>query len=195
MPASAERMRVKGSGWALLGLAWLLRIFPLRWLLAAFAAAALHEAGHYCAVYLLGGRVRQLTLGGTGAVMACENLSPGREILCILAGPATGFALLGLLRCFPRLAICGLVTGAYNLLPIAPLDGARALEHLAAIVFSPIAARRISFAAEAACLAVLLAAAVAAWWLHLGLAPLCFVLFMLLRAKNSLQIGAKGSTI
>ena len=61
-------------------------------------------------------------------------MSPGRELICILAGPAASLLLLCLARIFPRVAICGLIQGCYNLLPIAPLDGGRALHCLLSLL-------------------------------------------------------------
>ena len=54
-------------------------------------------------------------------------MSGGREVVCILAGPLGGLSLLLLCRRFPRVAICGMLQSVYNVLPIYPLDGGRAL--------------------------------------------------------------------
>ena len=50
-----------------------------------------------------------------------------RELLAVLAGPAGSLLLLSLYRVLPRVAVCAAVQGFYNLLPIEPLDGGRAL--------------------------------------------------------------------
>lgn len=59
--------------------------------------------------------------------MEAELPSRGAEILSALAGPAGSFLLLSLYRVAPHIAICGLIQGMYNLLPVYPLDGGRAL--------------------------------------------------------------------
>ena len=112
----------------------LLLIIPIRWILAAFLAALAHELGHYLAVRLLGGEISGGEITWRGARMEMFPMSPGRELLCILAGPAASFLLLCLARVFPRVAICGLIQGSYNMLPIAPLDGGRALHCLLSLL-------------------------------------------------------------
>lgn len=105
----------------------LLLIIPIRWIFAAFLAALAHELGHYLAVRLMGGEVSGGDISWRGARMEMFPMSPGRELVCILAGPAASFSLLVLARFFPRIAICGLIQGIYNLLPIYSLDGGKAL--------------------------------------------------------------------
>ncbi len=112
---------------SLIFLSLLFLILPLRWLLAAIIAAAVHELGHYFAVCLLGGKIRNIRFGMTGAVMEATNLSVYSEILCIMAGPLAGLLLSISIRIFPAIALCAIVQSAYNLLPIYPLDGGKAL--------------------------------------------------------------------
>ena len=112
---------------ALLLLALLLLTVPLNWLLAALAAGAFHELCHYIALRLLGGRAEGFALGPTGAVLRVTGLTSWREALCALAGPLGGLALLPLYRVLPRLALCAAAQSCFNLLPIYPLDGGRAL--------------------------------------------------------------------
>ena len=102
--------------------AFLVLTLPLKFLLAAATAAAFHEICHAAAVKATGGRIFSMTLGAGGMVMEVES---DRELLSALAGPAGSL----LLACLPMkdLAICGLVQGLFNLLPIMPLDGGRVL--------------------------------------------------------------------
>ncbi len=93
-------------------------------------AAAIHELGHVLVLSLAGGRVLRLTLTACGAVLRC-TLPEGRcaRAAVCLAGPAASFALtafageLGLYR----LAGASMLLGAFNLLPMPPLDGGMAL--------------------------------------------------------------------
>lgn len=105
----------------------LLLLLPLPWLLAVFLATMAHECAHCFAVTLLGGTILEAEVSLRGAKLHAAPMAPGRELVCILAGPAASFALLGLYRLFPRIAVCGLIQGVFNLLPIYPLDGGRAI--------------------------------------------------------------------
>lgn len=107
--------------------ALLLLILPLQWMVAACLAAVFHELCHIGAIYLTGGQVYRLHIGVGGARIQTDFSSPGQELLCALAGPAGSLLLLLLYRKYPRLALCGGVQGFFNLLPVYPRDGGRAL--------------------------------------------------------------------
>ena len=117
------------SGFCLLWASCLL-LLPLRWAMGAFLAAFIHECSHYLSIRLLGGQVYSVTLGGNGALMETAPLTPCREALCALAGPLGSFSLLLIAEYFPEAAVCGLIQGAYNLIPIYPLDGGRVMRCL-----------------------------------------------------------------
>ena len=127
--------------------ALLVLTLPLRWLLAALTAGAFHELCHLAAVRGLGGQVLKVRLKPGGAAIAAVLPEQGRELLAGLAGPVGSLLLRGVHRWFPRLALCGLVQGLFNLLPVRPLDGGRALE-LGTRLLCPAWTERIQFAAE-----------------------------------------------
>lgn len=120
---------ILSPGFCLLWAACLL-LLPLRWAMGALLAALVHECAHYIAIYLLGGQVYSVTLGGNGVVMETAPQAAGREAICALAGPLGSFSLLLLAEYFPEAAVCGLIQGAYNLIPIYPLDGGRVMRCL-----------------------------------------------------------------
>ena len=108
--------------------AMLLLILPLQWVFAAIFAASFHEFSHALAVYLCGGKIEEFSVGNRGAVMRSNSLPAGKTLICVLAGSAGSLLLVLFMRWVPRIAFCALVHTAYNLLPIYPLDGGRALQ-------------------------------------------------------------------
>lgn len=111
-------------------LALMLLLLPLKWVLAVILAATVHELCHIAAIIALGGRIYSLHLGFGGIRMETDPLPPGREAAAALAGPLGSAALLLLARWLPRTAVCGGVHCVYNLLPLFPLDGGRALHSI-----------------------------------------------------------------
>lgn len=122
---------------------------------AVLSAAALHELGHLAALRYFGVPVRTFRLTALGAVIdapALARLSYQRELAVTLSGIAVNLlcalplSALGQwtgTELFYLLAGAHLVLAAFNLLPISPLDGARALDILLALLLGPIPAERI----------------------------------------------------
>lgn len=108
----------------------LLFLVPFSWLFGWLIAVAFHELCHYIAVRLCGGEVYSLELDPTGASMQCSTMSAGKALLCVLIGPLGGLLPVLLGSAFPQLALCSFLLSGYNLLPILPLDGGRALNIL-----------------------------------------------------------------
>ena len=117
-----------GGFWIVLGLMVLL--FPVRILAGILLAALIHEAGHILSLWLCGGRTHRIALRIGGAKIEAAPLSPGRELLCILAGPFAGALTVLAWRVFPELAVAGLLQTMFNLLPLPNLDGGRALRNI-----------------------------------------------------------------
>jgi len=96
------------------------------------AASFLHEAGHWAAIYALGGGVRLLRLSFTGAEMQLDPYRPlsyGRELIAALCGPVVNLAAAYCFGVCKQYLFAGinLSLGLLNLLPIYPLDGGRIL--------------------------------------------------------------------
>ena len=113
--------------------AFLLLVLPLGMILASVGAALIHEGFHWLTIRLIGGRVLGLFIGAGGMVMETMPMTPGKELLCAIAGPVGSLLLGCLYHWMPLLALCGLVQGLFNLLPIYPLDGGRALRCIRAM--------------------------------------------------------------
>ncbi|MDK9695799.1 MAG: site-2 protease family protein [Siculibacillus sp.] len=123
---------------------WILGIFAV---LGIFASIVLHELGHSLVARRFGMEMRGITLHmfGGAAELEDEPTSAGAELAVAAAGPATSFALAGLLKLAAMaaaglsstelpiemllryLAGLNLVLAIFNLLPAFPLDGGRIL--------------------------------------------------------------------
>ncbi len=97
------------------------------------AAALVHELGHLLVLYLTGGNLNKLSLTAFGAVLNCGLPENGlaKTAIC-LAGPASSFLLTAAAGGFELWQLSGasVILGAFNLLPLPPLDGGMALYHL-----------------------------------------------------------------
>lgn len=105
----------------------MLLVFPLNWLFAAIIAAVFHELCHLSMLFLLKGNLRSIRVYSSGCVMEVDRMREIHQFISILAGPMGSLSLIFLCRIAPRIAVCGLIQGVYNLIPIMPLDGGRML--------------------------------------------------------------------
>ena len=126
-------------------------------------ACAVHELGHVAAALAFGGRAERLSLTVVGAELTFSYRTPlsyGQDSLVALAGPAANLLFSGLLFTLNQQlpTVLSLGIGAFNLLPILPLDGGRVLYGLLADKLDPDWADRFLTAA-AGCLVGLLAGA------------------------------------
>lgn len=127
-------------------------------------SALCHELGHLGALRLAGAGVDRFRLTAFGAEIRADTryLPYGREILCTLAGPAVNLVLaLVLARVAGDYVLAGanLLLGVFNLLPMASLDGGRALFLLVSWLADPVAADQICETVGLGCSLVLTAAA------------------------------------
>lgn len=147
-------MRVDWDFFALIALALL--VSPPEVTAAVLVAAAMHEGGHAAMLRFFGVPMEGLRLDAMGAVIVApgaRRLSYGRELAVTMAGIAVNLISAPLLA---RLAVerswewgyllagAHLLLGAYNLLPVPPLDGGRALYLVTAYFWGPDAGEKIS---------------------------------------------------
>lgn len=179
MQAFPNTVRISADASFFVMLAAGLLLLPMNWLLAALCAAVFHEVCHYIALRLCGVGAVELRITCRGAVMQCGCLSAGKELLCALAGPAGGLLLALYLPGFPALGICALAQTAFNLLPIYPLDGGRALRCAASMLLQPEAARRLCLILRLGAQTVMAVICIyLSFGLGLGIAPLAVLLLL-----------------
>lgn len=113
-------------------------------------AAAVHELGHCLALGLMNVPVTGLNVGVFGAELEADRsrLSYSGELAAVLAGPGANLLCAALLTalCGTRCAVftgANLVLCAFNLLPVRPLDGGRALYLMTAWAAGPAAGDRV----------------------------------------------------
>ena len=118
--------------------AWFALANGWRPLITVLGAAAAHELGHWVVLRGLGAEVTGFRLSALGAVLETDSgrLSYGGELAAVLAGPGANLLAALVLTAlgrgrWPAAAGANLVLCAFNLLPIRPLDGGRALYLLA----------------------------------------------------------------
>lgn len=107
-------------------------------------AVLVHELSHYIMIKLCGISVSSVCLQCSGVVMTTQAMTNKQEMLCALAGPVGGLSLLLTARWLPCTAICAFALSCYNLLPIFPLDGGRALRCVFLGMFGPIRGAQVS---------------------------------------------------
>ncbi len=116
-------VQAKPSFWLLL--AFSIVLVPIKWVLAWLIAVMVHEVFHVLVLHTCGCKICEILIGASGIEIITESLSARQEILSAAAGPIGSFLLLLVARYSPVIAVCGFVQGAYNLLPLHPLDGGR----------------------------------------------------------------------
>lgn len=127
--------RVKVSFWFL----WALTLFVLLdrsfIVLPLFGTILLHEGVHLLVLRLCGAKVCGCELHLYGVRLSCDlyTLSRVRRAAVYLSAPVCNLLIGGILYLYDPMIIFGvynLVIGAYNLIPIPPLDGGNAARAL-----------------------------------------------------------------
>lgn len=172
-----EKLCIKPSACFLAAAAIL--ILPIPWFFSAIAAATFHELCHWISLRLMGKKIRSLTISCRGAILETEPLTTNQELICALAGPLGSLSMLGLLQFFPGMVLCATIHGMYNLLPLYPLDGGRAIHCACKRFLSPNAAKKFCNTVEILVGALILLAGIStALVFRLGFFPVLFSLII-----------------
>lgn len=162
-----------------------LLILPLQWVLAWFAASAVHELCHYVTLRICGIRIYSVKLGVSGTIMETEEIRPRYEAVSAMAGPLGGLVLLVFLRHIPHIAICAVLQSAFNLLPIYPLDGGRVFRCCITHWFCNSTAEKICYHTENWVLfCLLIISCFLSFYYRLGFLPLAVFLLILLKCRK-----------
>ena len=162
-------------------------IVPIPWLLAWVCAVLIHELSHYIALKSFGIHVFRICVGMNGVIMETEEICDLKMFLCAMAGPIGGASLMVLLHLAPRIALCSMLLSAYNLLPIYPLDGGRAIRGLVQRFFTPNTAQRIVRIIEYSAIIVVTGVCIYVCVnFQLGLLPVICAVWLILRNKKFL---------
>lgn len=179
-------------------LALSLFLLPVPFILGWVLAAGVHELCHFVAIRIMRIKVYSVTVGATGAVIQTAPMSPIQELLCSLAGPFGGLMPLLFVRYLPYVALSAAIQSIYNLLPVYPLDGGRALRSVIIHFVGEDKGHKISGSISTAM--IVLVTLGASWLSHcyrLGVSLIAFPAVLLISKvwKNSLQRREKNCTM
>lgn len=175
-------------------LAGLYFLLPLRWCVRLALTVTAHELGHVAALILCGAEVCGLRMEGCGLVLRCtppEGVL--RTVAAALAGPAAGAGLFCILRGLGYIACAelSLLFSCVNLLPVLPLDGGRALYAALSALAGERAAERTLDALGLVLPVMLMALGLALFARGFGLAPGVFGAWLALLQPGMTCQGAQ----
>ena len=175
-----------------------LLILPIQWVIGWMLAAIVHELFHLIMLKLLNVSVYSIRVSGFGAVISSDSMGAIQEFLCAISGPVGALVLVLLIRIYPQLAVSAMVQSVYNLLPLYPFDGGRALKSILSHLYDKSHGDAIY---KLIALGFLISLSVTGIFLSirygLGIFPILFLVCGIISAhiKNSLQTGENNCTM
>ena len=163
-------------------LACIILLVPLKFVIAWGLAVTIHELSHMIALKLCHVKVTSVRLRASGVLMDTEPMENWKELICTVAGPLGGFMLLFVARWLPCTAVLACVHSLYNLLPVFPLDGGRALRCVLINLCGMEMGERLSSGIGFAAICLILVFTIyLSWRLRFPALALCFAGSMLIR--------------
>ena len=163
-------------------------LIPIRLFIAMCISAIVHELFHILAMKLCGIPVYSVRISPLGAAIHAQMMTQFQELICSLAGPLGALTLLLFAKRIPLIALCAFFQTIYNLIPVYPFDGGRALRCLFHLILPQCAAEVLFAAVEKLTFGVIIVAAIyVVFHYRLGILPILLAAFPLLENKNSLQ--------
>lgn len=188
-----SRVDIHSSFW--IGLALSVILIPLRWVFAWVIAAVVHELCHILLLWIFRCKLLRFKLSVFGATIESAPDSDVAAIICAAAGPVGSLLLIFSARLLPYLAICGFLQGAFNLLPLFPMDGWHILQRISGR-FSKSVGVSVAFVFRIATCLVLVYFGVILFQCNCGPIPLIVAVTVICKdLKNSLQKRREEGTI
>lgn len=156
---------------------------PLKTFVPFLISAALHETGHLAALFCCRVKIHSIKVRMSGAQIVTEPIPYFKELLVTISGPAVNFALFLIFQSKdPLMAFLNFCLVGYNLLPVYPLDGGRAINALLHILLPQRIAEAIARMISAVCLCCVIGVScyLTCVW-HAGLWPVIVSGILLLR--------------
>ena len=124
---SPNRIKLYIDSWVPVYVALLLLTIPFKPLICILISITVHELFHFFAAIILKIPVTSFRFHALGIKMTANTMTNLQEMVCALAGPLGGLILAWVSHKYFMLSICALLHSIFNLIPLYPLDGGRAL--------------------------------------------------------------------
>lgn len=160
----------------------LILLFPDIWVLSWILAALIHECFHLLAMWLLKVKILKIEIGVFGAIIETESMDHYKELIVALAGPVGALLTLLFSKYIPRIALCAIVQTVYNLLPVYPLDGGRAVRCL---LISKMKSQHLVFLEKGVLYAIVSTCVFISIAFKLGILPLILGTSLLIKHRNA----------
>ena len=160
----------------------LLLLFPNGLLICWIAAAAIHEMFHILMLWIFRINILSIEICLTGAKIETAPMESCKELIVALAGPVGALSVLVFARQIPQLVICVMAQSLFNLLPVYPLDGGRALRCLC---FNIMNQKRYYIFEQCILCIMILAFTLLGIRYRLGVLPMILALALIIKHRNA----------